>query len=69
MSLQWPREVDVPDPALLDVPSQRLPEVDANRDVVDETAGNLPDHLPDDANPADAYEQTRTVIYDEDDYR
>lgn len=69
MSVQQPQEVDVPDPDLLDVPSQRLPEADANRGVVDDSAQSLPDHLPDDANPADAYEQSIAVVFDEDDYR
>lgn len=72
MSLQRPQEVDIPDPDLqndlADDNDSDAAHDDAERDVV-EHGTFPPEHLPDDADPADAYEQSLVVDYDEDDYR
>jgi hypothetical protein len=54
-----------------DEPDLETPEADAveqHQDVVD-TPPDEPPEIPYDVNPADAAEQSRTVEYDEDDYR
>jgi hypothetical protein len=52
-------------------PDLETPEADAveqQQDVVDTPPDELPE-VPYDVNPADAAEQSRSVGYDEDDYR
>ena len=52
-------------------PDLETPEADAveqQQDVVD-TAPDEPPEVPYDVNPADAAEQSRSVEFDEDDYR
>jgi hypothetical protein len=54
-----------------DSPDLETPEADAveqQQDVVD-TPPDEPPEVPYDVNPADAAEQSRSVGYDEDDYR
>jgi hypothetical protein len=54
-----------------DEPNLETPEADAveqQQDVVDSAPDEPPD-VPYDVDPADAAEQSRTVGYDEDDYR
>lgn len=52
-------------------PEADAPEADAVEQLqeVVEHASPLPTALPDDADQADAYEQSLVVEYDEDDYR
>ncbi|WP_129665162.1 hypothetical protein [Phytoactinopolyspora endophytica] len=61
-----------------DADEQRRPVVDENSpngqnesdpEEPDLPSADLPRDLPSDVDPADAYEQTRVVEHDEDDYR
>ncbi|MFD8560023.1 hypothetical protein ACWDOR_31380 [Streptosporangium canum] len=51
--------------------SAEVPEADVAEQhrPVDEDGPEWPDHIPLEADPADAAEQSRTVALDEDDYR
>lgn len=50
-------------------PTQKAAEAyEPDRDVI-EQLDDVPDELPDDADPGDAYEQTLVVDAGEDDYR
>jgi hypothetical protein len=58
-------------PADLDEPDLETPEADAveqQQEVVDTPPDEVPD-VPYDVDPADAAEQSRSVGYDEEDYR
>jgi hypothetical protein len=56
------------DPSGADLETPEADAVEQQQDVVDTPPDEIP-HVPYDVDPADAAEQSRSVGYDEDDYR